>query len=139
MFQASLPVRFWCECVLTACHLINRIPSSVLHGKTPFGMLYDVPPNFSALKVFGSLCFAHKILRDKHKFGERSRQCVFMGYSFGQKGWRVYDIQNDEFFVSKDVVFEESEFPFASIGKQTSSPMKVVPQQIIDYSDDDFF
>lgn len=30
MFQANLPIRFWGECVLTAYHLINCIPSNFI-------------------------------------------------------------------------------------------------------------
>lgn len=89
MFQASLPIRFWGECVLTACHLINRTPSNILDGKTPFEMLHGVAPSYGTVKVFGCLCFARNVLRDKDKFGERSRRGEFMGYPFGQKGWRV--------------------------------------------------
>lgn len=36
LFQANLPTCFWGECVLTAAHLINQTPTSVLNEKTPF-------------------------------------------------------------------------------------------------------
>ena len=45
MFQASLPVEFWGECVRTAVYLINRTPSRVLGGKSPFEMLNTTPPD----------------------------------------------------------------------------------------------
>ncbi|CAA7012886.1 unnamed protein product [Microthlaspi erraticum] len=85
MFQAHIPVKFWGECVLAAVHLINRTPSTLLNGKTPYEMLYGEAPQFTRLKVFGFLCYAHKISREKDKFGERSRRCIFMGYPNGQK------------------------------------------------------
>ncbi|XP_074291172.1 uncharacterized protein LOC141617945 [Silene latifolia] len=50
--------------------------------------------------------------RDGDKFASRSHRCVFVGYPFGKKGWEVYDIESKEFFVSRDVVFDETEFPF---------------------------
>ncbi|XP_059625117.1 RNA polymerase sigma factor sigA isoform X1 [Cornus florida] len=34
LFHIRLPKRFWGDAVLTACHLINRMPSSVLDGKS---------------------------------------------------------------------------------------------------------
>ncbi|CAA7037263.1 unnamed protein product [Microthlaspi erraticum] len=136
MFQASLPIRFWGECVLTACHLINRTPSTLLNGKTPFEILHGVAPSYTTLKVFGSLCHARNILRDKDKFGERSRRCVFMGYPFGQKGWRVWDIEKQEFFCVKGCVFEETVFPFASVIKQNDDMPR--QQQQVSIHDDDF-
>lgn len=38
---------------------------------------------------------------------------MFVGYPFGKKGWRLYDLEKKEFFVSRDVVFKEDEFPFS--------------------------
>ncbi|XP_074290128.1 uncharacterized protein LOC141616867 [Silene latifolia] len=49
--------------------------------------------------------------RDGDKFASRSRH-VFVGFPYGKKGWEVYDIETHEFFVSWDVVFDESVFPF---------------------------
>lgn len=44
-FEASLPTRFWGECVLTAAYIINRPPSHVLNNKTPFEILFKRIPN----------------------------------------------------------------------------------------------
>lgn len=63
--------------------------------------------------MFGLECYVYRILRDKDKFIVRSRVCVFVGFSFGKKGWKVYDIEKDEFFVFRDVVFREDIFFFA--------------------------
>ncbi|KAJ3688185.1 hypothetical protein LUZ61_017349 [Rhynchospora tenuis] len=54
--------------------------------------------------------------RTSDKFESRSRKCVFVGYPFGQKGWRVYDLETNEFVVSRDVIFCENDFPFAQMG-----------------------
>jgi hypothetical protein len=39
-FQANLPLFFWGECVLTATHLINRIPTPILSNKSPYEVLF---------------------------------------------------------------------------------------------------
>uniref|UniRef100_A0A803LQW7 Retroviral polymerase SH3-like domain-containing protein n=1 Tax=Chenopodium quinoa TaxID=63459 RepID=A0A803LQW7_CHEQI len=38
-----------------------------------------------------------------------------MGYPFGKKGWRVFDLTTKEFFVSRDVKFIEEVFPFGNL------------------------
>ena len=113
MFQASLPIKFWGEAVLTAAHVINRTPTAIHHGRSPYEVLHGVKPDYNTLRVFGSACYTHRMARDKDKFGQRSRLCVFVGYQFGKKGWKVYDIDRDEFIISRDVIFREDIFPYA--------------------------
>jgi len=114
LFQASLPLKFWGECVLTAAYLINRTPSKLLNGKTPYEMLYRTTPSYGDIKLFGTLCFAHN-KKIKDKFSPRGRRCLFVGYPFGQKGWKLFDIETEEYFVSRDVIFRENVFPFATM------------------------
>ena len=113
-FQANLPIYFWGECVLAAAHLFNRTPTPPLQNKTPFEILFQKPPMFDAIRTFGCLCFAHNQKTQGDKFASQSRKCVFVGYPFGQKGWRVYDLDAKVFFVSRDVKFVEEVFPFRS-------------------------
>ncbi|KAG7599315.1 Ribonuclease H-like superfamily [Arabidopsis suecica] len=42
LFRASLPIKFWGEPILTAAYLINRTPSSVLSGCTPYEVLHGL-------------------------------------------------------------------------------------------------
>ena len=35
-FQGSIPIKFWSECVLAVVYLINRMPTSVLQGRSPY-------------------------------------------------------------------------------------------------------
>ena len=113
--QASLPIHFWGDCVLAATYLLNRTPTTVLNGLTPYQVLFSRPPDFTRLKVFGCLCFATDTTPHKDKFSSRAHKCVFLGYPFAQKAYKVLDLQTKKVFVTRDVYFLEHQFPFSSI------------------------
>ena len=85
LFQAKLPIHFWGHAILMATHIINILPTQVLNWNTPFQKLYNKPPSYTNLKVFGCLCFATNTIPHKTKFDSRSTMCCFIGYSSGQK------------------------------------------------------
>ena len=97
---------------MTASYLINQTPTLLLGGKTPYKVLFGKTPSYDNLRVFGCLAYAHNHGHRGDKFDSRSRKCVFVGYPFGKKGWTMYDMETKEFFVSRDVVFVEHEFPY---------------------------
>jgi len=86
----------------------------LLKGKSPYEVLFNSPPSYSEMRVFGTLCFARNNPRVKDKFAPRSQKCVFLGYPFGKNGWKVCDLETRELFVSQDVVFHERDYPFAT-------------------------
>ncbi|KAL3647015.1 hypothetical protein CASFOL_007983 [Castilleja foliolosa] len=130
LFQASLPIRFWGESVMTSSYLINRTPSMLHGGKTPFELLYGHAPRYDELRIFGCLCFAHRVDRSKDKFKERSRKCVFLGYPYGKKGWRVYDVETGDIFISRDVIFSEAVYPYKDLRSEDT-------QHVFGHHDDD--
>lgn len=97
LFQESLHTKFWGESVLAAVHVINRTPSKLLDGKTPYECLYGTAPSYADIKVFGCLCYTHKGSRDKDKFSERSRKCIFEGYPFGKRAGRYMILRGMSF------------------------------------------
>ena len=99
--------------MLAACHLINRTPSILLKTKSPYEILFGKVPSYDAIRVFGFLCYAHNQRHKGDKFASRSRKCIFVGYPFGKKGWKLYDLETHEYFLSRDIKFFEKEFPFA--------------------------
>ena len=88
LLSSSVPSQFWGEAVLTAVNLINKIPSSITSGLSPFEKLYGHIPDYSSLRVFGSTCFVLRPEVERTKLSPRSTLCVFLGYGEGQKGYR---------------------------------------------------
>lgn len=111
-FQSNLPLSFLRECVLTEIYLINRLPTPLLNQKSPFELLYNKPPTYSHLQVFGCLCYA-TIVHPYHKFDSRACRCIFLGYLIGKKGYKSYDLDSHHFLISRDVTFHETIFPYA--------------------------
>jgi len=107
MFHYNLPKQFWCYAVCHAIYIINRLPSTAIHFKVPYELLYGQKPDMSMLRVFGCLCFASTIARNRDKLHFRSRKCIFLGFKTGVKGYVVLDIKIREVLISRDVVFHE--------------------------------
>lgn len=66
------------------------------------------------LKVFGCLSYATSLHAHRTKFQPRARKAVFIGYKEGTKGFILDDLENHDIFISRNVVFYETTFPFKS-------------------------
>ncbi|XP_019092279.1 PREDICTED: uncharacterized protein LOC104748489 [Camelina sativa] len=85
------------------------------------------------------MCYAHDQSYKGDKFASRSRRCVFMEYPYGKKGWRLYDIDKEQFFVSRDIVFCETEFPYAIVHAEETEEAADMLQSLttLYYEEDD--
>ena len=54
--HSQLLLRYWDEAFLTACYLINRMPTPVINKDTPLFRLTRVQPNYDFLRIFGCAC-----------------------------------------------------------------------------------
>jgi histone deacetylase 1/2 len=113
--NASMPLKFWDEAFLTATFLINLLPRKVLNFETPTERLLHVTPNYDALHVFGCAWWPNLRPYNKRKLAFRSKQCVFLGYSPLHKGVKCLDVSTSRIYISRDVVFDEKVFSFASL------------------------
>lgn len=57
LHHAHLPLTFWSHAFQTVVYLINRLPTSILHNKSPYECLFNQPPNYHKFQPFGRLCY----------------------------------------------------------------------------------
>ncbi|PKU73457.1 Retrovirus-related Pol polyprotein from transposon TNT 1-94 [Dendrobium catenatum] len=133
LHNAHLPNLFWAEATLTANYLINRLPTKACHFKIPYQILHKKLPDYSHLRIFGCLCYPWLKPLTTNKFQPRSQDCLFLGYSSSQKGYRCYNLQTHKIHISRHVVFHEKHFPYqpqTTISPHSitnSSPLLLIP------------
>jgi len=90
-------------------------------------------PSYNHIKDFRYLCYAHNHEPDRHKFDARAARCVFLGYPYGQKGWRAYDLERRRIFTPREVIFYKNNFPFETHPKQEFCLAQIEePNQLIE-------
>ncbi|KAF3667077.1 hypothetical protein FXO38_08785 [Capsicum annuum] len=108
-------------------------PKSTIHSTKPFQLIHiDLwgpyhtqtynAPSYSNLKAFGYPCYASVPIPQSDKFQSRSISSIFLGYCVSKKGYKLLSVSSHKVFYSRDVVFHESIFPYAS-----PSPVSIFP------------
>ncbi|KAL0283440.1 UNVERIFIED_CONTAM: Retrovirus-related Pol polyprotein from transposon RE2 [Sesamum angustifolium] len=130
MTHMHVPKSYRGDVILTACYLINRIPSSVLSRDTPYSCIFPDRPLFGVTpRVFVRVCFVHVHSPTLDKLSPHSVKCIFQGYSRVPKGYRCYDPQYRWFFTSADVTLFEST-PYYSPNSSPVIPHTSIPLPI---------
>ena len=111
LVQSQVPHQFWVEAFLTVVYLINRLP---IYGllQSPWELLFHTSPDYSRLKIFCCSCFPWLKPYISSKLDNKSKHCVFLGYNIQHKGYRCLDLLTQHIYISRHVIFHESEFPY---------------------------
>jgi hypothetical protein len=102
--------------------LINRLPFVSRGFISPWQILFGSTLHtliFALLVAFVILSFV--LTYSSHKFHPHSIKCVFLGYDTNAKGFLCYHIPSQQYYVSRHVRFDESNFPFRDSNDPLSS------------------
>lgn len=142
LIQSDMSIKFWGEAILHAVYLINRLPSFSIGWKSPYQMLFKKSVVYEVIKCVCVMLLLYILKRISLQLESK---CVFVGYSHGQKGYKVYDIdvktltvsRNVIFYeiVSKNVIFYETIYPFQtqllnSHNQSANTPLPMVPTDL---------
>lgn len=123
LLSSHMPIGLWGEAVLTAAYVLNRMPTPLMFGSSPYERLYGKVPNYSLLHVFGFTRFILLPKRNCTKLSARCALCVFVGYSIQQKGYKCHDPVSKKLYVYRHVPFLER-LPSSSLPSKPATVSK---------------
>ena len=111
MCFAGLPDSYWGEAVVTAAYIRNRVPTRAFREKvSPYERWYGHIPDLKHFKVFGYVAYAHIPDSQRDKLNKKAEKIRFVGYSTRSKGYRLLNEKTTKIKISRDVIFNESNF-----------------------------
>jgi hypothetical protein len=115
MYLAGAPRNLWSEAISYAAYVRNRTPHGslqmqipalllkILTGQTERRRLYD------HIHIWGCAAWMHN--SETGKLDPKATKCVFMGVDTVKKGYRLLRVDNRTVCISRNVVFDETDFP----------------------------
>ena len=79
--EKKMPDYFLSEAVATAMYIINRTPTTTIHGMIPEEKYTCRKPDISHLKVFGCIAYVHIPNERRTNLDPKAEKCIFIGYS----------------------------------------------------------
>ncbi|GJR77658.1 retrovirus-related pol polyprotein from transposon TNT 1-94 [Tanacetum coccineum] len=107
LIYAKALLFLWAEAVATACYTQNRSMICRHHGKTPYELLHDKPPDLSYLHVFGALCYPTNDGENLGKLQPKADIGIFIGYAPTKKAFRIYKKHTRRIIKTIHVDFDE--------------------------------
>ncbi|GJX39783.1 putative ribonuclease H-like domain-containing protein [Tanacetum coccineum] len=85
----------------------NRSMIHRRHGKTPYELLHNKPPDLSYLHVFGALCYPTNDSENLGKLQPKADIGIFIGYAPTKKAFRIYNRRTRRIVETIHVDFDE--------------------------------
>ncbi|GJU38958.1 retrovirus-related pol polyprotein from transposon TNT 1-94 [Tanacetum coccineum] len=107
LIYAKALLFLWAEAVATACYTQNRSIIRLRHGKTPYELLHDKPPDLSFFHVFGALCYPINDSENLGKLQPKADIGIFISYAPTKKSFRIYNRHTRRIIKTIHVDFDE--------------------------------
>ncbi|GKB48568.1 retrovirus-related pol polyprotein from transposon TNT 1-94, partial [Tanacetum coccineum] len=107
LIYAKAPLFLWVKAVATACYTQNRSIIRLRHGKTPYEILHDKPPDLSFFHVFGALCYPTNNSENLGKLQLKADIGIFIGYVLTKKAFQIYNRRTRRIVETIHVDFNE--------------------------------
>ncbi|KAF2285014.1 hypothetical protein GH714_035192 [Hevea brasiliensis] len=103
------------------------MPTSILGNVSPYEALFKIKLTYSALRIFGCLCYPWLKPYTHHKLDTKSIPCVFVDYSTSHHCYKCLDPKTSKIYLSRHVIFNENIFPF----QRTETVPPPLPQDLV--------
>jgi len=108
LIQSNSPNYLWGEALLSAAYLYNRTPHKALGYKTPFEIYYNIKPNITNIRAWGSIVYYHTN-RYLDKLSSRKEEAILVGYS-DYNHYKIWDPNRQKCLWTRDLIICENEF-----------------------------
>lgn len=126
LIGACLPKAFWADALRHSFHAYNSYPCFTPQGfQSPNSLLAREDVDLHSLHPFGCLVWYKVPEANRRKLDPKARASILLSYLPDGKGYRVWDLQRRVVVKSRDVMFEETRFPYGEPLETPSEPILV--------------
>ncbi|GKB11535.1 putative ribonuclease H-like domain-containing protein [Tanacetum coccineum] len=115
---ARTPQQNRAEAVNTACYVQNRALVTKPHNKTPYELLFSIPPSISFMRPFGCPVTILNTLDPLGKFDGKADEGFLVGYSINSKAFRVFNTRTRKVEENLHINFLENKPNVAGSGPE---------------------
>ncbi|GJT11190.1 retrovirus-related pol polyprotein from transposon TNT 1-94 [Tanacetum coccineum] len=107
LIYAKAPLFLWAKAIATTCYTQNHSIIHLRHGKTPYELLHDKPPDLSFFHVFDALSYPTNDNENLGKLQPKADIGIFIGYAPTKKAFRFYNRRTRRITETIHVDFDE--------------------------------
>ena len=90
-----------------ASYLVNMSPSIAIDLQIPEEIWQGVSVDYSILQIFSCPTYSLVDSQKRNKLEFKSKKCIFIGFTKGVEGFRLWNPKKRSAFINRDVIFDE--------------------------------